>query len=47
MSAFGGKADIDWKRSGMPPSGGHLAGLELTRTAGLSEDESHGQAPFP
>ncbi len=29
------------------PSGGHLAGLELTRTAGLSEDESHGQAPFP
>ena len=25
------------------PSGGHLAGLELTRTAGLSEDESHGQ----
>src|ERR1700722_869137 len=29
------------------PRGGHLAGLELTRTAGLSEDESHGQAPFP
>src|SRR6516162_8876053 len=29
------------------PSGGHLAGLELTRTAGLSEDESHGQAPLP
>jgi formate dehydrogenase maturation protein FdhE len=26
-------------------SGGHLAGLELTRTAGLSEDESHGQTP--
>jgi hypothetical protein len=25
------------------PNGGHLAGLELTGTAGLSEDESHGQ----
>ncbi len=29
------------------PSGGHLAGLELTRAAGLSEDESHGQTPLP
>ncbi len=29
------------------PNGGHLAELELTRTAGLSEDESHGQAPLP
>jgi len=28
-------------------SGGHLAGLELTRAAGLSEDESHGQTPLP
>jgi transposase len=28
------------------PDGGHLAGLELTGTAGLSEDESHGQAPL-
>ena len=28
-------------------SGGHLAGLELTGTAGLSEDESHGQAALP
>ena len=38
------KADIQVECA---PSGGHLAGLELTRTAGLSEDESHGQAPFP
>jgi len=29
------------------PIGGHFAGLELTKTAGLSEDESHGQAPLP
>ena len=28
-------------------SGGHLAGKELTRTAGLSKDESHGQTPLP
>jgi hypothetical protein len=28
------------------PVGGHLAGWELTGTAGLSEDESHAQAPF-
>jgi hypothetical protein len=28
-------------------NGGHLAGMELTRAAGLSEDESHGQATFP
>ena len=28
-------------------SGGHLAGLELTKAVGLSEDESHGQAPLP
>ena len=41
---FGSKADISVECA---PSGGHLAGLELTRTAGLSEDESHGQAPFP
>ena len=29
------------------PSGGQIAGLELTGAAGLSEDESHGQAPLP
>jgi hypothetical protein len=27
------------------PNGGQLAGWELTEAAGLSEDESHGQAP--
>jgi len=27
------------------PSGGQIAGWELTGTAGLSKDESHGQAP--
>jgi hypothetical protein len=26
------------------PGGGQIAGWELTGTAGLSEDESHGQA---
>ena len=29
------------------PGGGQLADWELTGIAGLSEDESHGQAPFP
>jgi hypothetical protein len=29
------------------PDGGQFAGLELTGAAGLSEDESHGQAPHP
>lgn len=29
------------------PNGGHLAGMELTKAAGLSEDESHGQTTFP
>jgi hypothetical protein len=29
------------------PNGGQIAGLELTVAAGLSEDESHGQAPIP
>ena len=29
------------------PDGGQFAGWELTGTAGLSEDESHGQAPHP
>jgi hypothetical protein len=27
--------------------GGQFAGWELTGAAGLSEDESHGQAPHP
>jgi hypothetical protein len=27
------------------PDGGQIASRELTGTAGLSEDESHGQAP--
>jgi len=44
MSALPPKADIAVECA---PSGGHLAGLELTRTAGLSEDESHGQAALP
>ena len=29
------------------PDGGQIASRELTGTAGLSEDESHGQAPHP
>ena len=29
------------------PDGGQIAGWELTGAAGLSEDESHGQAPHP
>jgi hypothetical protein len=29
------------------PDGGQIAGWELTGVAGLSEDESHGQAPHP
>jgi hypothetical protein len=29
------------------PDGGQIRGWELTGAAGLSEDESHGQAPFP
>jgi transposase len=29
------------------PDGGQAAGWELTGAAGLSEDESHGQAPHP
>ena len=29
------------------PDGGQFAGWELTGAAGLSEDESHGQAPHP
>ena len=29
------------------PNGGQFADWELTGAAGLSEDESHGQAPHP
>ena len=29
------------------PDGGHFGGMELTKAAGLSEDESHGQTTFP
>ena len=29
------------------PDGGQIGGWELTGAAGLSEDESHGQAPHP
>jgi hypothetical protein len=29
------------------PDGGQIAAWELTGAAGLSEDESHGQAPHP
>ena len=29
------------------PNGGEIADLELAEAAGLSEDESHGQAPIP
>ena len=29
------------------PDGGQIAGWELTGATGLSEDESHGQAPHP
>jgi hypothetical protein len=29
------------------PDGGQIAGWELTGAAGLSEDESHGEAPHP
>ena len=38
--------DNDHQSSGVRPSGGHVAGLELTRTARLSENESHGQIPL-
>ena len=38
------KADIGLECA---PNGGHLAGMELTKAAGLSEDESHGQTTFP
>ena len=41
---FGSKADIEVECA---PNGGHLAGMELTKAAGLSEDESHGQTTFP
>ena len=30
-----------------PPDSGQIGGWELTGAAGLSEDESHGQAPHP
>src|SRR6516164_2924897 len=39
---YGSKADIEVECA---PDGGHLAG-ELTKAAGLSEDESHGQTTF-
>jgi hypothetical protein len=41
---FGSKADMTLECA---PNGGHLAGMELTKAAGLSEDESHGQTTFP
>ena len=41
---YGSKADIGVECA---PDGGHLAGIELTKAAGLSEDESHGQTTFP
>jgi hypothetical protein len=43
MLLVSGKADISLECA---HSGGHLAGLELTKAVGLSEDESHGQAPL-
>jgi hypothetical protein len=47
MSALGQKRTLKALHLECAPIGGHLAGLELTGTAGLSEDESHGQASFP
>src|SRR5262245_54384046 len=38
----GSKLDADLECA---PEGGQIAGWELTRAAGLSKDESHGQAP--
>ena len=40
----GSKLDADLECA---PDSGQIAGWELTRAAGLSEDESHGQAPHP
>ena len=41
---FGSKADIGLECA---PNAGHLAGVGLTKAAGLSEDESHVQTTFP
>src|SRR5262252_3151697 len=40
----GSKLDADLECA---PDGGQVVGWELTGTAGLSKDESHGQAPHP
>jgi hypothetical protein len=40
----GSKLDADLECA---PNGGQFADWELTGAAGLSEDESHGQAPHP
>ena len=40
----GSKLDADMECA---RDGGQFAGWELTGAAGLSEDESHGQAPHP
>jgi hypothetical protein len=41
------KGGIDHHHLKCAPDGGQFAGWELTSAAGLSEDESHGQAPHP
>jgi hypothetical protein len=38
---------IDDRQVERTRDGGQLASWELTGAAGLSEDESHGQAPHP
>jgi len=47
MSAFDPKRTSMDAKLECAPNGGHLAGMELTKAAGLSEDESHGQTTFP
>jgi hypothetical protein len=47
MSALGQKQTSERFHVECAPNGGHLAGMELTKAAGLSEDESHGQTTFP
>src|SRR6516225_11181589 len=46
MSAFGGKADILWTRTGVRPVAGQIEVSDWTGCAGLSKSESHGQTAF-
>ena len=46
-SPLGQYGSMPERRLECAPDGGQFAGWELTGAAGLSEDESHGQAPHP